>query len=431
MPEVEESQFITRRELQNLIFSIVIAIFVVPFVYSLSFLVRKYFAIVLMTTQISALGPLWLLIPLTLGGIVAGIIVWNFAPEAQGPGLHIVIAAFHKRNGLLRHRTGFSKYVATLITVGSGTPSGIVSPSAVLGNSVASSLGSLVRIDSDQQKTLSLCGIAAAVSTLLGTPLGAALFAVEVVCGNYILYKRFFYCLFSSVTAYTLAYFLKIPTIYFGHVPQYATTPEILFLVGVTAVSAVCVNIGYIFLYQKIHDFFLNRSWKNKNWMKPVFGMVLAAVFMAPFYDILIDFKVVGGGYTFQTFTGQPLHQVLIVVTMIILATSLISGTGGSGGLFMPVMAVGGLLGILIGSFSSSPPFIFVAAGMSAALCTTLNVPLASAVLCIELFGPPAILPSVIGSLTGHLLARRYTIYHEIRWEELREENSDPEDRNT
>jgi len=54
-------------------------------------------------------------------------------------------------------------------------------------------------------------------------------------------------------------------------------------------------------------------------------------------------------------------------------------------------------------------------------MCTTLNVPLASAILCIEMFGPIAGLPSIIGALTGYLLARRYVIYHEIRWEELKE----------
>jgi CIC family chloride channel protein len=95
-----------------------------------------------------------------------------------------------KRDGRLRLRTLPSKYITTLATVGSGTPSGIVSPSAVLGNSIASCLGYITNIDPDLQKTLSLCGISAALSTLLHTPFGAALFAVEVVYGNYILYKR-------------------------------------------------------------------------------------------------------------------------------------------------------------------------------------------------------------------------------------------------
>ncbi|MBU7011813.1 MAG: chloride channel protein [Theionarchaea archaeon] len=61
-------------------------------------------------------------------------------------------------------------------------------------------------MDADQQKTLSLCGMAAALSTLLGTPFGAALFAVEVVYGKYILYKRFFYCSNSGFCEYSIHY---------------------------------------------------------------------------------------------------------------------------------------------------------------------------------------------------------------------------------
>jgi H+/Cl- antiporter ClcA len=83
-------------------------------------------------------------------------------------------------------------------------------------------------------------------------------------------------------------------------------------------------------------------------------------------------------------------------------------------------MMVGILLGVISASLTASHPLLAVAAGMSAALCTTLNVPLASALLCVELIGSTAAVPSIIGSLAGYLLAKRYIIYHEIRWEELK-----------
>jgi len=63
------------------------------------------------------------------------------APEAEGPGLHIVISAFDKRDAGLRKRTGPLKYAATLLTIGPGTPSGIVNPSVLLGNSMVTYLG--------------------------------------------------------------------------------------------------------------------------------------------------------------------------------------------------------------------------------------------------------------------------------------------------
>jgi CIC family chloride channel protein len=145
----------------------------------------------------------------------------------------------------------------------------------MLGTSVASYLGDILRFDADQQKTLSLCGMSAALSTLLGTPFGAALFAVEVVYGNYILYKRFFYCLASSVTAYTLSSFLRIQPAHFSAMPEPTTqifTPQSMGIVIVTAIIAVLVNSAYIYIYQKVHDLFFTWSWGGRNWLKPVIG---------------------------------------------------------------------------------------------------------------------------------------------------------------
>jgi CIC family chloride channel protein len=413
----------TRRECENLVLSIVVALCVVPVVYSLSFCVNQVFSLVL-TIRDSISTPLWLLIPFVLGGIVVGVITWHVAPESEGPGLHIVIAAFSKRHGQLRLRTGLSKYVTTLITLGSGTPNGIVSPAVMLGNSLVSYLNEVIQMDDDRQKTLSLCGMAAAIATLLQTPFGAALFAVEVVYGNYILYKRFFYCLSSSITAYTLVHLLNIQPPYTGVFPVPSITGKVLAAVVMTALMAVLVNISYIYVYQRIHDFSLEQSWRGKDWLKPAVGMALAALVVAPFYPLLMDFNLVGGQhYSLAVLQAAPLSQVFTVIVVIIVATSLVAGTGGSGGLFMPVMVLGILIGIVGASLTASPYLlVFMAAGISAALCTTLNVPLASAILCIELYGPSAILPAIIGSLTGYLLAKRYVIYHEIQWEELKEE---------
>lgn len=427
MPELpEEPRLPTRHELEQVVWSVVIAILVVPVVYSLSYLVQKRFFLIQMAVPMREFPYHWWLILVCIGGgVLVGVIIWKIAPEAEGPGLQVVIAAFSKREGHLRTRTGISKYVATLITVGSGTPNGIISPSAVLGNSVASVIGRIRdgNEDTDLQKTLSLCGVSAALSTLLGAPVGAAIFAVEVVYGNYILYKRFFYCLVSSVTASAVTHFLDIRIGYFDmSLPEPSLTVWGFFLVIVTALFSVAVNIGYISLYQKIHDFFSRLSSRMTPWLIPAVGMGLAALVMVPFYQRLIDFSLIGGSaFRIDAAAGAPWYVIAVLVMVIMIATSLVAGSGGSGGLFMPVMTVGVLTGILVGYICPQFIFFFVVAGVSAALCTTLNVPLASAVLGIELFGPLAVFPSVIGALAGYIIAKRYVIYHEIQWEALRE----------
>ena len=137
---------------------------------------------------------------------------------------------------------------------------------------------------------------------------------------------------------------------------------------------------------------------------------------------MFISLGTVGATHTdILAATSIDVYSLLAVIVALILATTFIAGTGASGGLFRPIMFLGSLLGILIASIIGFPyPIILAIVGISASLCTTLNVPVTSAIICIELFGPIALVPSIMGTLVGYFIGKRYVIYHEIRWRELR-----------
>src|SRR5256884_4442013 len=66
----------------------------------------------------------WLLpVITTLGGLVAGIIVFSLAPEAEGHGTDAAIAAFHQGKPI-RARIPLVKLVASAITIGCGESGG-------------------------------------------------------------------------------------------------------------------------------------------------------------------------------------------------------------------------------------------------------------------------------------------------------------------
>jgi CIC family chloride channel protein len=150
--------------------------------------------------------------------------------------------------------------------------------------------------------------------------------------------------------------------------------------------------------------------------------MGAAGVIVAPVYALLTRVNLVGGEqYSLHILYTLPVIQLIIIFCVMFVTTALVAGTGNSGGLFMPVMVMGAIVGIFAASVMGVPPVLLVIVGISAALCTTLNVPLASAVICIELWGPTAIIPSIVGSLVGYFVGKDYIIYHEIQWEELKE----------
>src|SRR5262249_33152363 len=68
---------------------------------------------------------LWL-IPLTttLGGLLSGLLVYTFAPEAEGHGTDAAVEAFHFKGGKVRPIVPLIKVFSSAITIGSGGAAG-------------------------------------------------------------------------------------------------------------------------------------------------------------------------------------------------------------------------------------------------------------------------------------------------------------------
>jgi len=59
-----------------------------------------------------------------LGGLLSGLIVFHFAPEAEGYGTDAMIDSFHRKKGIIRKRVPFVKTIASVISIGSGGSAG-------------------------------------------------------------------------------------------------------------------------------------------------------------------------------------------------------------------------------------------------------------------------------------------------------------------
>jgi len=54
----------------------------------------------------------WLLVLPAVGGLISGILVFTFAPEAEGHGTDAVIETFHYKKGMIRKRVPLIKAVS-------------------------------------------------------------------------------------------------------------------------------------------------------------------------------------------------------------------------------------------------------------------------------------------------------------------------------
>jgi len=154
------------------------------------------------------IGPygLWLIpVATTLGGLVSGILVYWLAPEAEGHGTDTAVKAFHFAGGRLRYRIRPLKMIASAITIGSGGAAGREGPIALISAGVGSAYADLGRRTEEERRTLVLVGMAAGLSAIFRSPLGAAVFAIEVLYRDVEYEVRaLLYALLAAVVAYTV-----------------------------------------------------------------------------------------------------------------------------------------------------------------------------------------------------------------------------------
>jgi len=113
-------------------------------------------------------------------------------------------------------------------------------------------------------------------------------------------------------------------------------------------------------------------------------------------------------------FTGQVSPLLLGAVFLLRpLATVCCLGSGAPGGLFTPSLAIGAMLGGLLGVawswlWPGVPPGLFALAGSAAMLAATTQGPISAIVLVMELtgFARAAVLPLLLAVTTATLIAR-------------------------
>ena len=132
------------------------------------------------TALASSRSWLFLVIP-ALGGLVSGLLVFLIAPEAEGHGTDAMIEAFHRRGGYIRKRVPIVKILASAITIGSGGSAGKEGPIAQIGAGFGSFMATVLKLKPRDRRILVLAGAAGGIGAIFHAPLGAALFAPEVL----------------------------------------------------------------------------------------------------------------------------------------------------------------------------------------------------------------------------------------------------------
>jgi CIC family chloride channel protein len=268
-----------------------------------------------------------------------------------GCGTELVIESYHFRNGFLSLKDTISKTLASIITISFGGSAGLEGPSLLLGGGISSFITRKLGLNQKDLKKLFLCGAAAGFSAIFKAPLTGILLALEIPYKRDIETMVFVPASIASITAY----FVSIAT--FGTetifpspmlLPIHTSilTPILIHAVILGTLAALIALIFIKFL-EGINTAIERLTKKIPMLYITILGGLILGI-IGLFYP-----EVIGLGYeTICKMTTTKLGNISLIMLIALLifkiiATSITLNFGGSGGLFIPTLYIGGVLGLI------------------------------------------------------------------------------------
>jgi len=373
------------------------------------------------------------LIPLLLlfGAAASSIIVYTFEPEAEGAGAESVVEAYHFKAGNLRGRIAAVKTVASALVLGTGGSAGPEGPAIQIGGSVGAFTASSLHLGIEERRVALIAGAAAALSFIFQSPVGAAIFATELLYEDVLEASALPPALLASTIAYALSLHIlgpeyKLPSLHITN---------IISLYGLGALGSYIVLglVEAVFAFAFVRLFYRIKTWfdtlvnedKVNIYTKPLIGGAIVGIIgifvpailgtgeelLSSLLSAFAHAERVGGIVAMKY---SILTILLVLAIMKMIATSLTVGSGLSGGLLTPSLFIGAMVGqfvgIVIGSHVGVAPVIFAYIGMASLAGAAFKAPIGLAFFVAEIGGTPAlIVPALIASLTSALATRGVT----------------------
>jgi CIC family chloride channel protein len=377
----------------------------------------------------------WILVVLpALGGLGCGLVTLR-APEARGGGGNPMIRAFHQGGGIIQARLIPLKMLASILTLGSGGAGGREGPTMLVGGAVGSLVGQLLPVGVRERRILMLAGVAAGISAVFRTPLGAALLAVEVLYRDGFESDALIPAVLASVVSYSVVISIHGQTTLFGHAGAFPFVPAHLPLYALLALMVSLLALAFLFTMGLVRRT-VGRL-PIPRWTHPALGGLTLGVLITPVLMLAgprigtegQGLGMLGGGYGAVQLAisgaawlpgGWPAVVLLagLAVTKVV-ASSLTIGSGGSAGDFAPSLAMGGLLGGAFGCAArlllADPridPGAFALVGMGAFYGGVAHVPLSALVLVCEMAGNYDLLvPLMLALGISSVILRNHSLY--------------------
>ncbi len=377
-------------------------------------------------------SPWLLVIIMTIGGLFSGIIVYTFAPEAEGHGTDAAIDSFHNKRGIIRTRVPFIKTIASAITLGTGGSGGREGPIAQIGAGFGSWLATRLELSPRDRRIMLAAGMGAGIGAIFRAPLAGAIFAAEILYSDADLESDVIVpSATSSIVAYSIyTQFLpkeiRFQPLFGSNLNHSFLSP--LELIPYTALALILLVVAMIY----VRVFYGTQSLFKKvpviPHLRPAIGAGLAGLVSVGLYYLwgkeenILAVLSTGYGFLQLALTSPESLSISLLVTVALVkiaTTSLTISSGGSGGVFGPSMVIGGSIGCAVGLFFHSlwpdlirHPEAFTIVGMAGFFSGVARAPISTIIMVRAMTGDFGLLvPTMLVTTLTFVSCSRFKLY--------------------
>ena len=272
-------------------------------------------------------------------------------------------------------------FITTALTHFTGGSAGREGAAIQLGGSIANQLGRWIHLDEEDRHVIVMCGMSAAFSALFGTPMAAAVFALEVVSVGVMYYAALMPCMIASLIASGFAAGMGVTPESFHVTDIPALTVETGLKMGVIALGCAVVSIMFCIALNGAAGLYV-RWFKNKYVRVAVgAGLVIVVTF------ILRTDEYMGAGAELIEKAVENGQADTFAFFWKMVLTALTMRAGFRGGEIVPSFCIGATFGCVMGNLMGISPSICAACGMAAVFCGVTNCPITSILIAFEMFG--------------------------------------------
>ncbi len=359
--------------------------------------------------------PAWFILPLLggFGGLLSATIISKYAPSAGGSGVTQIMAWLRHRQVPMGLRVGLGKLIAGIIAIGSGFPLGPEGPAVQMGGSIAWQMAHWLKAPIAFRRAIVAAGSGAGIAAIFSAPIGGFIYAIEELLNS----SRpvvLLLVVFTTFWADTWADILQ------GHGFELDVDfPVNINVQPIDFIYLIVLGILVGLLAQLYCQYVLTMQQIGKAWFKEkiIFKMTISGFLLGSFFSVLpSEFHHVGELKKLIVLGNGNISLALGTFVVLFFSTGLAAASGAPGGLFFPMLILGGCIGSACGTcveaLTGHLPTTYTLAGMGAFVAACTRTPISAMFLA---FAPTKNLlilkPVLLTCLISFLIARLFNTH--------------------